>query len=443
MADTRPPTDTVTAVLDIIAGFYGDPAMARLPAQVGSSRPLFKVLLAMIPRIRQSQSLLTALCACAVFFYPRAWFSGRPRGIYGVSLTVNNTRSLARLTPECRACDPDFKLNSHRLTMRSRAKMLRACPEIARHIRQFQSPEAFVIFNQVLALVCLHAFHQDLQTSRPRLVIAANDHSPPTVALFCAAHALRIATVYVQHGPVTAHFPPLYTDLAILFSQDAADSYQSAATQAKIHTQTDVLFLPMTETPIKPVAPVIPPLRVCLALSRFVDMQQVRTIIETLRDSGQVSKICIARHPRCTETFRGLPSNITLLAPGTSAESLSETVDLCLVGNSGVALSFLRAGCPTYYVPPADLSLDDYYGFCQAGILPRFEAASLQTPETLAIPFQADWYKRMGRFDPGYFNEPSHFRTKITEHLMHLADRKTNEGSLKKKILVQDSTKGA
>lgn len=420
-----PPSAAISATRDLIVQFYSDPALAGLSDQVTKSRPALKVVLFLVAGLGRSHVGRVTLCLVAALCYPRNWFRRDTCVAYGVTLTTNNTRAIDRITPEIKTHAPDFAPNRKGLDWRSRLALLRACRDIAQQLANTKTTAPFVTLNQMLALICLHAFYRNLSVTKPRLVVAANDHSPPTVGLFHAARALKIPTLYTQHGPVTAHFPPLYTDLAVLFSKDAAASYQSAAARAKVRSDTQVLILPQQEAPPVPFTEPTPPLRACLALSRFVEKDQLKSLIKVLLESGHVSQVMIARHPRCTETFDGLDKAVSVLERGRPASLIAQSTDFCLVGNSGVALEFLHAGCATYYVPPSDRTLDDYYGFCAAGILPRFDAHLLRTPTALNDPFHTGWRERMALFDPSFADEPVNYRSLIAAHLTHVMGQRS------------------
>ena len=401
-----PPYNTVQDVLELISNFYGDPALSRMPTQVMEANPKLGLILRLVSDLGGHLLPLWIICSVISQVYPHRWFSRQtPNKIYCVSLTENNRRALQRIEREILNFDPDFQINTSRLSWRGRLYLLRNSWRIARLVRGHATSTPFVMLNKILALTSLHAFYFELKSPKPKLVLAANDHSPPTVGLFHAAKTLKIPSVYVQHGAVTEKFPPLYTDLALLLSEHAKDRYEKSATRFGKSSKTIVRILPACEDTFTQIRPATAPLKVCVALSRFVDLTQLQELIEKLSSHKLVSEISIARHPRCTAQFPNLAKKARILEKGSPIRSTASSSDLCLVANSGVALEFLRFGCPTFYMAPNDRYLDDYYGFCAAGILPRFHLGLLDDPRALAEPFGNTWRIKASKFDPSFSNK--------------------------------------
>jgi hypothetical protein len=74
----------------------------------------------------------------------------------------------------------------------------------------------------------------------PRAVILSNDHNPLNRIAAKCARRHNIPTIYLQHASVTAKFPPLDFDYALLEGRDAARKYDEAGP-----AQTRVLLVGM------------------------------------------------------------------------------------------------------------------------------------------------------------------------------------------------------
>lgn len=424
-----PPDNAVQDVLHLISNFYGDPALSRMPTQLIEANPKLGLILRLLSRLGGHILPLWIFCCVISQIYPGSLFSRQIKQIYGVSLTKNNERAIQRIEREILKVDPSFQINSRHLSWLGRVKLLRNSWRIARSVQRSTASSTFVKLNEILALYSLHAFYFELDFFQPELVLSANDHSPPTVGLYIAAKALRIPTVYVQHGPITETFPPLYTDIAFLLSEHAKDQYEKAATLSGKRSKAIVRILPASEDTFTQIRSATIPLKVCVALSRFVDLTQLQELIEELSSHKSVSEVSIARHPRCTAKFQDLAEIATILEKGSSIKNTASNSDLCLVANSGVALEFLRFGCPTFYVAPNDRELDDYYGFCAAGILPRFDLGLLDDTGALIGPFTDVWRIRASKFDPSFSDNIHSGRSSVVSDLEALIQERRQASS--------------
>lgn len=61
-----------------------------------------------------------------------------------------------------------------------------------------------------------------------KVLINFNDHSIYDVYTADYAKKISIKTVYIQHAPVGYHFPELYHDLNVLFSEDSLEKYKNS-----------------------------------------------------------------------------------------------------------------------------------------------------------------------------------------------------------------------
>lgn len=418
-----PRPDVVQEVLETTAAFYGDRALAALRHQVASSRASLTFILWSVAILRRSRIGLILLLCGALIFYPRKWFAGTRTDIYAVSLTHNNTRALERIAPELAAQGYAYQNNNKRISWRIRMLQLRRCSNMVSRLHELGAPDEFVFLNQLFTMICFGLFEADLKKASSRLVLVANDHSPPTIAVLAAARTLNIKTCYIQHGPVTEHFPPLTVNLALLFSQKARSCYLSAAQRHKTPLATKICLLPPLEDPVEALRSPPSPFKICVALSKFVDRHQFQDLLARLLETPQIAEVYISRHPRCEMALENLTDDdtrIRILPRGTTAQQICRDADVCLVGNSGVAIEFLHFGCPTFYIPPADPNQYDYYGFCDAGVLPVFTFDLLDKPTDMARSFDAAWMNAIVQFDPGFAKDQYDYRGQIRDQLASL-----------------------
>ena len=398
--------------LAILADFHKQPSLHLLETQVKTARPVLKPLLCMMNIMRTTHFGVVVMLWLGILIYRKPWFTTTKTDTYVVSLTPNNRRVLDQLGAALQADGIPFAINHQALALKDRLGLLHDCRAVAHTVIRKGDSNAFIFFHQILGTLNLMMFDRNLSQVEPRLVIAANDHSPPTVALFVLARTRAITSCYVQHGPITASFPPLQTDLAFLFSAKAQEDYQTAAKSRGVTSKTLVALLPALNDPFVPMRPPTTPFRLCIAVSFFTDLTHLANLIAQLQQSDNVVKIMISQHPRSTQDLDRFTEmhRVSVLPRGTPAKDIAPNTDLCLVDNSGVALEFLHYGCPTFYVCPSDAVLDDYYGFVDAGIMPRFTPSLLEDPNMITDFFDGTWHNNMARFDPLIETDASTFQ---------------------------------
>lgn len=405
------------ATLATLADFHSQPSLALLETQLSGTRALLHPMLWILAIVRRSRIALTLILCLALVSTQRRWFADARQPLYVVSLTPNNDRVLNQLGAVLRETGLPFKINRRAMPIGHRLKLVMQCAALARVLRAEGDSRSFVFLHQILGAIYTILFDADLARLQPDMVIAANDHSPPTVALFALARTRNLRSCYVQHGPVTSSFPPLSTDLAVLFCAKAEEDYRAAAQARGYKSETKILIFPAMMDPCVMQRSPTPPLRVCIALSFFADLEQVANLLTQLHAQENVDDIVISQHPRSTQDLKQFTQaqRVRLLPVPTTAKEIAAQVDLCIVGNSGVAVEFLHYGCPTFYLGPSETALDDYYGFVQAGILPRFTPHVVENPTSACAFFTEEWRNTMSHFDPLFANNPATLKQAVVD----------------------------
>lgn len=414
------------ATLATLSDFHSQPSLRLLETQLSSTRITLRPALWALAVFRRSRMGILLILLFGLLTTRRRWFSNVQKPFYVVSLTPNNDRVLDQLGDVLRSAKLPFMINRGALSWVDRLACLKDSFLLADLLKTHGDNRSFVFLHQVIGALYILLFDADLSVSQPQIVIAANDHSPPTVALFALARARNLKSCYVQHGPVTPSFPPLSTDFALLFCAKAQDDYQAAARARQVHSETDVLIFPAVMDSCLPIKTPTAPLRICIALSFFTDTNEITQLVAQLRTQATVGDIVISQHPRSTQDLM-IPTddNQTRLLPiPTAAKDIVNDVDICLVGNSGVALEFLHYGCPTFYLTPSEPPLDDYYGFVQAGILPRFDLRRLTVPTQMATFFDTSWRTAMIQVDPTFETSPPALHKVVVDHFESLLETK-------------------
>lgn len=395
----------------VLADFHAQPGLARFQGQLRARRRGLGPALRIIALMRRLRIGVLILLWGGMLIWPGRWFSGgQARALYTVSLTANNTRALESIAS---AFDEGLVINAAPLPLATRLRIAAGMGALARVLRADGSRDPFVFLHQLMAATALACFAEDIARTRPRAVLAANDHSPPTVALYALARAQGLRSAYVQHGAVTEGFPPLRVDLAVLHNARSAELYARAAARrgdAPLPASA-ICFWPQIAAPLAPMRVPEPPFDICIALSLFADIPALTSLIDSLAERSDVASIRLSQHPRQHPDLGPvLEDRVTVLPRGMPAREIAGQVDLCLVANSSVALEYLHFGCPVLSLGPPVIVPDDYYGFVADGLIPRLDLAA--APGALAVPgfWDADWQGRFAQVNPLVEQDPETLR---------------------------------
>lgn len=102
-------------------------------------------------------------------------------------------------------------------------------------LKKMEGERAVEIFDLIFnSLGTYEAFDAIVKRHAPLSITFSNDHSVTPRALFFAAKANKVPTIYIQHATVTKDFPPLEFDLNLLEGMDAVDKYKAKGVQSEI-----------------------------------------------------------------------------------------------------------------------------------------------------------------------------------------------------------------
>ena len=86
---------------------------------------------------------------------------------------------------------------------------------------------------RIIKLIVVEGIFKSLKHENLKSVLQYNDHSPYNVMTFDYFKSLNIKMIYCQHAPVGYHFPALYHDLNLLFSDDSHEKYEKISKSKK------------------------------------------------------------------------------------------------------------------------------------------------------------------------------------------------------------------
>lgn len=330
------------------------------------------------------------------------WFANSIKPDYVVSLSHNNDLALTALNDQLAPLNgPLFMVNRARLTIWYRILLLCRCGHLfnagrllARH--GHHDPQVRAI--QVFGIACGLLFQADLQRSQARLIVVANDHSPPTLALLRVGVSLGIPRIYIQHAPVTRYFPPLDVELAVLRDTRTVSAYRAAAERVgQPWRPENCHILGIPASPAARIPLFDHGLSICLVLSMYPDLPQLAAFIRDLRHSEAARTISVRPHPRYPHSLSQLATQlkVTILDADDDLDALLRDTDIFIVSNSGFALDLLRRGAPTVFVDALDHQHRDYFGLVEAGLLPELAVDAFAEPRRLSEIFTPSWQAKV------------------------------------------------
>ncbi|MEE1877665.1 hypothetical protein [Altererythrobacter litoralis] len=379
--------------------FNGQEIHADIGPGIARKRPAFRIIFPIVRLASRSRLANMLMVAAVVLGYRVIREPNGDAEVFQYGVSDNNVSAFTRLN-ECL----DLRTRSA-ICMNGRPIPLGARLKIAISITPLRSaggalraqrhPDPLVHLQSVLAVAASVIFSVRPLSGNLKVVCIACDHSPIVMALLAAARQQGKRTCYVQHAPVTEHFPPLTYDLSILHDRASVEAYRKVSKRLNVPFNDDaVTILPPFAEAFR--APQVdpPPYRIGICLSFLPDKPRIKELVASLSARRDVAGIHLRRHPRCSHDWSaiaGMPK-VYLRSQQEVGVDFFAAVDIVLVPNSGVAIEALHFGKPTFFTTGADAFRDDYYGFVVGGILPVFSAESLNAPTDF---FDGGW---KGRF---------------------------------------------
>jgi len=210
-----------------------------------------------------------------------------------------------------------------------------------------------------------------LRCVSPSVVVVSNDHLTHTRTLVAAAKAVGIPTIYVQHASVTAQFPPLVFDYALLEGRDALTKYDRVSSDSKVF----LIGMPKadsyhpyinTRTHVKSVG---------ICTNALVSVSCVKTLLELLTQHCTECAFTLRPHPRDANREGGIWQKLAAQYNVRYSDGRTEfafdflkEVDAIIAGDSSILLeAALLNVVPLYYDFSGEKQLD-HYGYVQNGL---------------------------------------------------------------------------
>jgi len=416
-------TAAVRRLIHEVHAFHAQKVLANLEGAVAAKKPHLRLLFRLTGLLASWPAANALMLAGVILFHPafRKLEDG-PLG-FAFGLSGSNERSFARLRGVLRSPE-HLSVNGSPVSVADRLAVLaplRSLRVMSRLLAAAAHSSPLVHVQSVIACATFMGYRAHRLPPSVQVVCVANDHSPAYLGFLAAAKLQGLRTCYIQHAPVTEHFPPLSFDLSILYDRSSAQAYENIALARGVAMPPVVLLSPY-DTPFRRPGPVPVPMRVGVCLSLWPDRPGLVQLVQALSHHANVAAIVLRPHPRCRSTHSDLMGigKVVLQPPGTSAADYFGAVDLVLAPNSGVTVEALHFGRPTFFTPKVDKVEADYYGFAKGGVVPVFEVDALDRPERLHLFFEDAWLHRYAAFDETVHYSPEEARSLVASAFVRL-----------------------
>lgn len=268
---------------------------------------------------------------------------------------------------------------------------IKACPTSVSYLIRF-----------VNAYFRLYVYYH-LSTSKPKVSIFANDHTPISVACSMIMKLHDVPRVYVQHAEVTQDFPPLDFEYSVLRNKKSLDVYGSiGAVKGNVYivprNEKATTFTSITDEAVE----ISESVRIVIYLSSTFLTEKVEEAVLSCRCNADVQSVEIKKHPRSFD------SDFDFLTGVSVYDEVPEYKHIALVPNSSVVIDLLHRGTKVYQLFELDSIREDYYGFVKESVTPKVTAEDLKVRFWEMDFYNERWLERFEAYDPsvaGFWKE--------------------------------------
>ena len=378
--------EIVVSVVGDVRDFYGQKVYGEIGSAVAKSNSKARVVMRLVGIGSKHFLLNFFLIIAAALFLRYFRIPERDGNVFQYGVSRNNVAAFDKLNSCLANYENIIVVKNGRLpTWRERLKAVASLKLIflsAKILSSNPHENPFVHLQCLIASVGCVFFSANPLPESFRALCVANDHAPIPRSLIKICRARGMKTIYIQHAPVTEYFPPLSTDLAILYDDASSAAYRMSAEKNGVASTAEVVLMPPFSNIFR--QPVLGDgLKIVgLCIGRYPQTRRLLPIIQDLvSETGCVKEVVLRPHPACDLDLSSLlvSKKVSIQRAGRSLQDFSDAIDLALVSNSGVALELLHNGVMTFYVEGMDDLANDYYGFVKSNILPRFEMTKLKS----------------------------------------------------------------
>ena len=357
-----------------------------------------------------SVKCLFGLARASVISWPH--FQGGEKGIFSVSRSLNETNKIAEVQSVISGLD----LGSIRWDL-SKGKSFAFFLFLA-----FRRPQNFLKTWRVLrrffsryplyialrcseTLLCFIALKYSLQRQGAKLPVSSSDGNPHGLATMAVASNLKIAHVFLSHGPQTARPIRLKTDLGIFYGERSLASYQAEKSIIR-----KSLFYPREQATFKKVRVFSDVRRVCVCLGMGFHPERTQKLLEDIQVLAPQMEVLVRPHPSLPQTARALRRDLVFSFHPRLKDALADG-SILLAGNSTAHLEAMRLGIYSFCFPILESGNPETPSFLKEKMVPIFsDFKSLIENFTSALE-GAD--SSRGRLDEYFHPQPGNFHEGI------------------------------
>lgn len=277
-------------------------------------------------------------------------------------------------------------------------------PPLFLYLLKHEGRRIFSVADAVFAsLGWLEAFEKIIDDFKPSVIVFSNDHSLVPRALFFAAKAKKVPTIYIQHASISRYMPKLEFDLSLLEGRDALNKYAKKGVSGKVK----LVGMPRFDvySKFRKFEGFHNVRTVGIAFNTIDSLERVREITNSLIASN-MERLIIRAHPKDTRNFKEI---LDIINPRVEfSDSKDETAfdfilrsDIIIAGDSSIHLESKMLNVDSMYYQFSDSAkMYDFYGYIETGFVIEYKTSNEITTAIKNAHFNPNLYKQCA-----YYNE--------------------------------------
>lgn len=252
---------------------------------------------------------------------------------------------------------------------------------------------AHLYINMALFFSVANYWEHLLEIERPASVTVVNDHNLFPLALMLAARRCNVPSIYIQHASVSAVFPKLLADVALLEGLHSMETYNKIGVMSK---KVSLVGIPRLDGVLGyKRAPIASKVVVGICSKAFYTENQIQQLIENASKATRTSKIIVRPHPGSPEShFLDIKKlNGVDISDPRSVDSIAflKCVDVVISAESTILLEATLMRIPAIHFDDESFFFPyDLYGYVRNNVAYRAIKNANEIPDLLD---HLDWQK--------------------------------------------------
>lgn len=380
-----------------IESIVNNPGWSDIRAGFEKQLPSATAFLASRSTFARKLVIIAATSRIWRYFSPKS--TGRMGKIIYCAPTLNNKKSINRVQELCglQSVETVTKAQNMLWFFFSFFKMFAA-------ICSLNLPRKYNIVSLAMFAQYLQSYFYFLcaMTSSEVLkgALVANDHSPFQCGFIAAAERRGLKLVYVQHAHVTAMFPALKFDLALLYGSHAKDIYKARGSRGEVFLIGSGKPAQYAESGLLRMPAMLQ--RVGIALTNLPPTDYLLELIAALKKIEPHLQVFLRAHPRAKPAVLEKLAQHAEVRSGTSVSEDAQYADVFICGNSSIAMELLKCRVPVAVSRFLDDAPQDYYGFIRNGVVPSADPVDSGWWRRIVQHYAGGWCEKAAYFDASF-----------------------------------------